>query len=330
LDFALMPTLDPPPVKSSETTGPTLLNSPGASCRVIFGQALAQLTVMDNRPVLKVDLPTLAGAGEESLLVGANEVGMADGFALFRAGGRLAGFAVAPVEADIEAAASDLYQSLFKVTRGLHLCRIWNYVPQINAVEQGLENYRRFCRGRSLAFEQHFGTGFKKLLPAGSAIGAGRGPLALGFVAATTEPHHFENPRQVPAFEYPQQYGPRPPSFARATALTEAAGRQVFISGTAAIRGHATVAVGDLDGQIACTLENLRLIAATAGAGDQLGAGWQRTFKVYLRHAADLPRVTARFSHELLRAGDDVQYLLADLCRADLLVEIESILRTVA
>ena len=297
-------------------------------CQVIFGGEAAALNCDGGPPVLQVALPVLAGRPDESLLADAEMREVRAGFALFQRGTLLAGLATAPAGASLEDAAGELYARLFAVTAGRHLYRIWNYVPQINAVESGLENYRRFCRGRSLAFERHFGTGFKELLPAASAVGTTAGPLALGFLAGTALPRHFENPRQVPAFEYPPLYGPRPPSFARATAVTDEAGRHIIISGTAAIRGHETVATGELDAQLTCTLANLELIAATAGAGPGLGvhAGWTRRFKIYIRHATDLAAIRRRLESELLVAADGTHYLQADICRAGLLVEIEAIL----
>jgi enamine deaminase RidA (YjgF/YER057c/UK114 family) len=297
----------------------------------LFGQPCTRIAAGDGSGgTLHVALPVLAGGADEVLLAGTESPRSSDGFCLHSAAGQLAGFAVAPPEVDLEAAAAGLYEGLFRATHGLHLYRIWNYVPQINAEEHGLENYRRFCRGRSLAFERQFGSGFRRLLPAASAVGSVAGPLAVGFLAGGSMPRHFENPRQVPAFEYPPQYGPRPPSFARATVVTTESGRQVIISGTAAITGHATVAAGDLDRQLGCTLDNLSLIAATAGAADAFGASpaWSRRFKVYVRHAEDHPGIAARLEAGLLRAGDSVQYLLAGLCRSELLVEIEAILST--
>ena len=141
-------------------------------------------------------------------------------------------------------------------------------------------------------------------------------------------PQHFENPHQVPAFEYPPAYGPRPPSFSRATLAATTAQRELFVSGTAAIRGHATVATGDLPGQLECTRENLNVIARTAGAGSNFGAtdGWRRSFKVFIRHGADLPQVRNDLEAHLLRCDDQVIYLHADLCRGDLRVEIEAVL----
>lgn len=298
------------------------------ACRVTFGHATAEIVRGAEVPALRVALPVLAGAATESVLEGAHPLPARDGFTLFEGHGHLAGFAVANSSLDLETASLELYRRLFAVTRGLHLHRIWNYIPQINAHTADLENYRHFCRGRSLAFEHHFGRDFEQRLPAASGVGAMRGPLALAFLAGDQAPTHFENPRQVPAFHYPREYGPRAPSFSRATLVRTARDeRQLFISGTAAIRGHASIAVGDLTGQLDCTVENLRTIGETAGIGQDLAAATDaaRHFKVYIRRAADLARVQSHLDRSLLRAGDTVSYLHADLCRADLLVEIEGV-----
>ncbi len=312
------------------TTAPTAVAS--ATCRVLFDGSFAGVESLEGRPALRVALPLLAGANSEELLAGADEPVESGGCVLFQRGPWLAGFAVASQGTELERAAGELYRRIFAATRGRHLYRIWNYVPQIGAVTHGLENYHRFCRGRSLAFEEKFGQGFQRRLPAASAVGAISGPLAVGFLAGRAEPRHFENPRQVPAFEYPPEYGPRPPSFSRATVVTQGRDRRTFISGTAAIRGHVTVATQDLDGQLDCMLENLGLIGTATGAGPRVGQSdsGQRTFKVYVRQASDLGRVRAKLERELLRPDDGVSYLQADICRTDLLVEVEAILASSA
>ncbi len=306
-------------------TSPTV---PGpCACRVVFGGNCSGVDLAGGFPSLRVALPVLAGADSEPLLAEAAAPAVRGGWSLFRRGMLLAGFAVAEPESDLEAAAGGLYRGLFEAAAGLHIYRIWNYVPQINAFAGDMENYRLFCSGRSLAFEDRFGAAFQGVLPASSAVGSAAGPLAVGFLAGGAPPRHFENPRQVPAWNYPAQYGPRPPSFSRATSLATEDGRMIFVSGTAAIRGHSSVA-GDLDGQLGCTLDNLALIGEASGAGSDLGgaAGWRRAFKVYLRHPADLPFAQARLGRGFLRPDDTVSYLKADICRADLVVEIEATL----
>jgi chorismate lyase / 3-hydroxybenzoate synthase len=299
-----------------------------ASCSVVFGVSESGLVARDASTALGLALPVLLGSPTECILEGTAAPVEADSCTTFSSEGCLAGFAIADANGELELSARDLYQRVFAASHGLHLYRIWNYVPRINAIEHGLENYRRFCRGRSLAFEGHFGRAFQPHLPAASAVGVATGPHALAFHPRKAAPQHCENPRQVPAFEYPAAYGPRPPSFSRATLVDQDGGREIFISGTAAIRGHATVAPADLAGQLVCTRDNLNIIAARAGAGEAFGAlaGWQRSLKVYVRRDTDLLHVRNDLERHLLRIEDSVTYLQADLCRSDLLVEIEAVL----
>ena len=88
------------------------------------------------------------------------------------------------------------------------------------------------------------------------------------------------------------------------------------------------MAPDDLQAQIDCTLDNLRLISRAAGAGDHLGreGGYVRHFKIYLRNAEDLPATRDRLRDALLRADDHVIWLETGLCRAPLKVEIEATL----
>jgi chorismate lyase / 3-hydroxybenzoate synthase len=230
----------------------------------------------------------------------------------------------------LEVATTEIYHEIFNACRGLHLARVWHFVPAINAIDApGLENYRSFCRGRSLAFERHFGTGFAQVVPAASAVGSVGPNLLVAFAASATAPRHVENPLQVPAYEYPPEYGPRAPSFARATIVPGSLGATVFISGTAAIRGHATIAPHRTADQLACTLENLHLISMAAGIGPMLGVSAEamRHFKVYLRHPEDQPLVARILDEQLLTPRDRVVYLRADICRAALTIEIEATLR---
>ena len=100
----------------------------------------------------------------------------------------------------------------------------------------------------------------------------------------------------------------------------------IYLSGTSAVKGHDTVFPGSVGAQIECTLDNLRLISRAAGAGEDLGAalGYERQFKVYLRHRTDFPMAKARLDTGLFRRGDRVVWLQADLCRADLTIEVEA------
>jgi chorismate lyase/3-hydroxybenzoate synthase len=277
--------------------------------------------------IFDVGVPVLAGEAVESLFVEAMPAGHAGSLSLFNTGNWFLGAATVPLHGGLEAAAHKLYATILGATREMHLARIWNYVPAINNPgPDGTENYRLFCRGRSLAFEQHHGEGFKAYLPSASAVGSRSTSLTVAFAANPATPRHVENPLQVPAYDYPEEYGPRAPSFARATVVPGAQGSTVFISGTAAIRGHETLAAESTRIQLEYALENLDEISRACGIGACVDKGGpaMRHFKVYVRHAADQAIVAAMLERELFTSGDSVSYLQADICRAPLLVEIEA------
>ena len=282
----------------------------------------------DSRGAVGMAIPLLAGDPREPLLPGAERDRGAAGLSLWRAGDGIAGVVRAAPGHDIEGATAGLYSRVFGALGGLRLHRMWNLVPRINAGGPGgLENYRSFCRGRSLAFEAAFGAGFARSLPASTAVGTADADLTVAFLAGALAPRHIENPAQVPAYEYPPEHGPRPPSFARATVVERPGRTDVFISGTSAVVGHATVAPNDTAAQLDCTLENLRGISRACGLGERRGQGARRHFKVYLRNARDLPGVARQLERRMIAPGDRVSYLGADICRAELNVEIEVAVR---
>ena len=279
--------------------------------------------------VLEAGLPVLGGNPVEGLFPDTQPAGRIGALTLFRQDSWLIGGATVSLAEGLEEAAQRLYAEIFSATRGLHLARIWQYVPAINAPGPGgLENYRIFCRARSLAFERQYGTGFKQLLPSASAVGTKASTLTVVFAASAAPPRHAENRLQVSAYDYPEDYGPRAPSFARATVVPGPGHTTVFISGTAAIRGHATIAPYQVLPQLDCTLENLAEISQACGLGPGLDRNGRsaRHFKVYLRHAADQPAVAHVLERQLVTKSDRVSYLQADICREPLLVEIEATL----
>jgi chorismate lyase / 3-hydroxybenzoate synthase len=270
-------------------------------------------------------MSVLAGPDHETLFGQLVPAGNEKGFALYASDDWLVGVRMETVGHDLAVQTEKLYTDLIGLSRahGRALARIWNYVPDINETPAGgLETYRVFCRGRAEAFERVQWVG---PVPAASAVGGAPGLLAVMFAAARTLPMAIENPEQIPAYEYPPDYGPRAPSFSRAMQVT-ADGRQwTFISGTAAIKGHASLARGDLLGQIECTMDNLRLISRACGLVEDNG---ERHFKVYLRNACDLEAAKAALEGALFRPEDRVTWLHADICRAELLIEIEATVLT--
>lgn len=288
-------------------------------------------------PEVVLPLPHVAGGlAEHWLASGAVECGRA-GEVLWAADGTsfvaavLADEATASVggsSSSLERVTFDTYRELLAVAEREgypHLWRLWNSLPEINADEHGLERYQRFCRARAEAFESAWGAGFEARLCASSAVGSHDGEALVVLLLSGRVPGvHRENPRQTSAYLYPQEYGPRSPSFARATVLPAELGGTLFISGTASIVGHRSLHVGDVEAQLAETCRNLDAMLSTPDAEERELPRRLTALRVYLREAADWPVVEAGLRRRY-GSGIPLMVVLADICRADLALEIEAV-----
>jgi chorismate lyase / 3-hydroxybenzoate synthase len=220
------------------------------------------------------------------------------------------------------------YQEIFAVlsrTEHRHLIRIWNYLPEINREAGGDERYRQFNSARQLAFRKS-GQATVGTVPAACALGSPAGsPLSIYFLAARQLPKMIENPRQTSAYHYPPKFGRHSPIFSRACVLNASDGTSLFVSGTASIVGHETLHQGDVDAQTRETMANIDALLEEANRV----VGLKRysldglKFKVYVRRPSDLGAIEGVLSR-LLRPSTPIVYLQADVCREDLLVEIEA------
>lgn len=206
-------------------------------------------------------------------------------------------------------------------SRHPHMLRIWNYLDDINGGVGDDERYKLFCVGRTAGWGAH---GWNGTYPAATCIGRRDGnPILQVYCLAGRAPGvPLENPRQVSAYRYPRQYGPAAPSFSRAMLASD---RLVMISGTASIVGHASRHPGDVRAQLRETLTNVtnvlqRAAGATGAITPRLGA--ESLLKVYLREASLASQVEAQLRESL---SGDTQFVIlhSDVCRAELLVEID-------
>jgi chorismate lyase/3-hydroxybenzoate synthase len=225
-------------------------------------------------------------------------------------------------------ATESAYRQVFALLDHLrfpHPFRFWNYIADINAHSFGLERYRQFNLGRQDAFLAH-GREVAGNVPAACALGSTHGPLTIAFLAGRVAPLSIENPRQTSAYEYPQQYGPRSPTFSRACLVRLGDEEVLFISGTASVVGHATLHPADVVAQTRETMVNIEAVLAEANRLSSR-SGFDPAnlyYKVYVRHPADLARIRAELTRCVGGAAPKAVYLQADVCRSDLLLEIEA------
>jgi len=203
-----------------------------------------------------------------------------------------------------------------------HLLRMWNYFDAITLGDGDAERYKLFCVGRA----EGLATRPLRPLPAATAIGRRDGePVVQIYWLAATEPGRaIENPRQISAYDYPRQYGRASPRFARAMLN---AGGELLISGTASIVGHATHHDGDVLAQLEETILNLDALLQQAHARDaRCPARFSdlAVLKVYLRHPQACDSVVAELRRRL-PARASLLVLAADICRKNLLIEIDGL-----
>ena len=151
--------------------------------------------------------------------------------------------------------------------------------------------------------------------------------LAVYFIASRVPGMQVENPRQVAAYDYPPVHGPRSPSFARATVAQWNGNAMIFVSGTSSVVGHETRHHGKVEAQLDETLENMRVIVAEAAAriGRKASLDDLTVAKTYLRRAADYETIAPRLTAQL--AQTQHLFVESDICRRDLLLEIEGVAR---
>lgn len=256
------------------------------------------------RPSQSCQIGPVIGACTDDFAFGAVELDAASGVSL---------------QSQVESAYSKIFD--FMDESGFDApVRFWNYLTSITADDNGMERYRRFNIGRHNVFSARLR---QSQPPAASCVGGHHRGSGIYFLSARTPAAPVENPRQVSAYEYPPLYGPRSPSFSRASIYSQDGMAALFISGTASIVGHETRHEGNLQGQITETTENLRILIGAAGhQASRPGAGYW-ALKIYLQNPAFHGPVDSAIT-AMFGAGVERLYLRGDICRPDLLIEVEA------
>ncbi len=222
------------------------------------------------------------------------------------------------------------YQEIFEClsnTGCIHLLRTWNYFPEITRFvkESNHSNrYEEFCSARVKAMQKC--NIDNEIYPAATVIGNQSPVLQIYFLASNSPGIAIENPRQTSAYHYPVTSTLQRPLFSRGLLKTWGMRTHFYVSGTASIVGHQTLHENDVCAQLNESINNVETLVAHANDKYQAQLNAQDDLlymKVYIRHDKDVPHIkqvlAARLSNHTPRI-----LLLGDMCRDDLLVEIEA------
>jgi len=246
------------------------------------------------------------------------------------------------VYAGTRAALSQMRNVLAQAGSGFeHVVRTWFYLGGITEPGTDTQRYQELNRARTEFYQGiHFCRAMADphiphgLYPASTGIGmAGASLMASCLTLQTQRPDALllplENPQQTPAYAYHPRYSPQSPKFSRAMALVLGQYVTTWISGTASIVNSESRHPGDIAGQTEQTLDNIeRLLAPENFAFHGLrnaGAHLRDLAKVrvYLKRPEDFGPCREIC---LRRLGPvPAIYAVADICRPELLVEIEGV-----
>jgi enamine deaminase RidA (YjgF/YER057c/UK114 family) len=225
------------------------------------------------------------------------------------------------------------------------IVRQWNFIENILGGPRGdariRQNYQIFNDIRASAFAA---AGLRTGFPAATGIGMNTGGIILEFVAgagkAVENSLAVSNPRQVDAHRYSRGVlvgaplsrcaEKHTPKFERGRVVFSGTSGICYVSGTAAIVGEEVVGHGDVARQTKATIRNIeRLITLrnlrAAGAPVRSVGPRFAYVRTYVKNENDVPDV-----RKIVRGafGDaPATFVVADICREDLLVEIEGAVR---
>jgi enamine deaminase RidA (YjgF/YER057c/UK114 family) len=211
------------------------------------------------------------------------------------------------------------------------IVRQWNYLEDILGFDGGQQRYQEFNNVRS----EFYGNAFRHSgFPAATGIGMNRGGVIIEFVAIKSDAVKtvpVDNPGQIAAHHYSNNVlvgdgciQKTTPKFERARYFELFGKKQIFISGTAAIVGEKTVGADDPEEQTKVTIQNiLRLYSTEVLAkisSEPMDAKYGHA-RVYVKRRKDFPIIKKTFKTHF--GNLPVVYIIADICRENLLVEIE-------
>jgi len=222
------------------------------------------------------------------------------------------------------------------------IIRQWNYIEKITElVDDGTslsQHYQVFNDVRSKYYKKaNFINGF----PAATGIGMDYGGISIDFIAASFKDSNsvvgLKNPFQIDAYTYSPKvladnnlmsdFCRTTPKFERAKVIATPDGQWVFVSGTAAISGEESINNNNVEQQTELTIDNILSLISWENLhnhgikkGNEVKVDYLRA---YVKNQHDIPQVMNICQKHFPQIH--IACLVADVCRPELLVEIEGI-----
>jgi enamine deaminase RidA (YjgF/YER057c/UK114 family) len=223
-----------------------------------------------------------------------------------------------------------------------HIIRQWNYVERIYGFEQiepqPRQKYQLFNEVRGEYYSRYRTVPY---FPAATGIGVDCQGVILECLAVTGDENlkiiALSNPKQHNSYNYCQtvlkgspltgKTSNQPPLFERAILITNGQSSRIFISGTASIVGQETIGLNDVKKQTRVTIDNIEMLTSKSNLRSHypelaVFPDKYTYVRVYVKNEEDIPTVKRICLEHFGEVS--MGFLKADICREDLLVEIEA------
>ena len=217
------------------------------------------------------------------------------------------------------------------------IIRQWNYIEQIVKTADGHQNYQDFNESRTRFYNK---TTWENSYPAATGVGTSCAGVmvdmeALHSIGPDLKIIPLNNSLQVPAHAYSSTVlsgdendntsQKTTPKFERAKLILSSKNGFIYISGTAAIRGESSLENTGIEEQIRITIENIEHLISKdtlAGTGiKSIDDAVLFSLRIYLKDEMFFDQAKKIINEKY--NGLPAVFLKGDVCREELLVEIE-------
>lgn len=225
-----------------------------------------------------------------------------------------------------------------------NIIRQWNYIENILDFEKSknynLQNYQALNNIRAEFYSK---SNWINGYPAATGIGMNSGKITTNFIAIKNIGNTIIFPIHSNVQSDAHKYSERvlisdknennTPKFERGKIVFYNINIDFYISGTAAIVGENTIKALDIEEQTKVTLKNIKNLVSKKNLENNIPPDFSSriknnvklnefsNFRVYVKNETDIPK--AKQICEQYISSTPAIYLVADICRENLLVEIE-------
>lgn len=303
-----------------------------------FGDKVPLISYVSQKPLkgmLNAEVTTLSGEANARMTYG-------DGYIVLETTGCRELITEGILPPDIDAShkeqSDQVFAQLEEILRSENLpvnsiIRQWNYIENISSFENDYQNYQAFNDARSHFYAK---ADWSQGYPAATGIGTQAGGVMVELIAITGTGlinKALDNPLQIAAHKYSQgvllgaldpcTQQRTTPKFERARIIGLPEQQTVYISGTAAIRGESSLISADIIEQTHMTMQNIDHLISDRNYPVQGALREFKLLRIYVKNPKEMEEV--RGYMKVNYPDISKLYICADICREELLIEIEGV-----